>query len=228
MADEYTPILADEGLTQSYHQGTSQAVLDTAGTDYSQADPAAKLGANTKTTPPSTTEKLIYSVKWLIAASEHQPLRIVRVSLWVILGGWLLFLHYALAGLLMCATVILFPFGYQALQLAVFAFNPVSLEITDYTPQEQRENFLHNPMSFFNIVANIVWLFLFGWNIFLNHMILSLVQALTIFGIPNAISHLKIGFASLWPFGKKISKKEPTPYPAPLAGFTPSFARETV
>ncbi|KAJ1565804.1 hypothetical protein HK096_009762, partial [Nowakowskiella sp. JEL0078] len=78
--------------------------------------------------------------------------------------------------------------------------------------------YLLNPKHPFNIVANIILnlLLLFGWHIAIAHVALAIVQATTIFGIGNALTNISLVPFALWPFGRAIRKKDPTPFPNPV------------
>jgi uncharacterized membrane protein YccF (DUF307 family) len=54
------------------------------------------------------------------------------------------------------------------------------------------------------VIFNIIWLVLFGWEIFVAHIILGLVLCVTIIGIPFGVQAFKISTLALWPFGRVI------------------------
>ena len=68
---------------------------------------------------PSLRDKSAYTVQYLTAASQRKPWKTVAQATWIVLGGWLLFLAYAAAGLLLILSIIFIPFGVQALRFAV-------------------------------------------------------------------------------------------------------------
>jgi uncharacterized membrane protein YccF (DUF307 family) len=49
-----------------------------------------------------------------------------------------------------------------------------------------------------------VWLILAGWWLALGHLILAVLFAITIIGIPFAWANLKLAGLALWPIGKII------------------------
>ncbi len=51
--------------------------------------------------------------------------------LWLVLAGVWLAIAYALAGLVLCITIIGIPFGVQAFKLSVLALWPFGREIVD-------------------------------------------------------------------------------------------------
>jgi len=54
------------------------------------------------------------------------------------------------------------------------------------------------------IVLNVVWLILFGWEIALAHLVSAGVLAITIIGIPFALQHLKLVPIALFPLGRSL------------------------
>jgi len=113
--------------------------------------------------------------------------------LWFLLGGIWLALGYAIGGLAMCITIIGIPFGIQSFKLAGLALWPFGYTTTMGTSGGCLE-----------VIFNLIWLVLFGWAIFVAHIILGLVLCITIIGIPFGIQAFKISTLALWPFGRVI------------------------
>ncbi|CAB4607723.1 unannotated protein [freshwater metagenome] len=113
--------------------------------------------------------------------------------LWFVLGGIWLALGYAIGGLVMCITIIGIPFGIQSFKLAGLALWPFG-----YTTTMGRSG------GCLEVIFNIIWLVLFGWAIFVAHIILGLVLCVTIIGIPFGVQAFKISTLALWPFGRVI------------------------
>jgi uncharacterized membrane protein YccF (DUF307 family) len=59
-----------------------------------------------------------------------------------------------------------------------------------------------------SLIGNILWLIFGGFVAGLGYIIGGLGICLTIIGIPFGIQSIKIGFASMTPFGKKIVETE--------------------
>ncbi len=113
--------------------------------------------------------------------------------LWFVLAGVWLALGYALAGLVLCITIIGIPFGIQAFKLAGFALWPFGREVVRRPEGGCLE-----------VGFNIVWLVLFGWEIFLVHLVTGAVLCITIIGIPFGIQAFKLSVLALWPFGREV------------------------
>lgn len=60
--------------------------------------------------------------------------------------------------------------------------------------------------SSLGLIANIIWVLVFGWELAVANLISALIFALTIIGIPFAKQSLKLAYLSLMPFGKDIRK----------------------
>lgn len=59
-----------------------------------------------------------------------------------------------------------------------------------------------------SILGNIIWLVFGGLIAGLGYMIGGLLMCLTIIGIPFGLQSIKLGFASLAPFGKEVVERE--------------------
>jgi uncharacterized membrane protein YccF (DUF307 family) len=113
--------------------------------------------------------------------------------LWFLLAGIWLALGYAIGGLVMCITIIGIPFGIQSFKLAGLALWPFG-----------RTTQMGSSGGVLEIVFNIIWLVLFGWGIFLAHLIAGALLCITIIGIPFGIQAFKLSTLALWPFGRVI------------------------
>jgi uncharacterized membrane protein YccF (DUF307 family) len=117
--------------------------------------------------------------------------------IWLIFGGFLVFLEYMIAGFLLCVTIIGIPFGIQAFKLAILALWPFGKTI-GLTPG--------NP-GCLSTIMNILWLLIGGIWIALTHLIFGLLLGITIIGIPWAKQHFKLLSLALTPFGREIRDK---------------------
>ncbi len=116
--------------------------------------------------------------------------------LWIIFGGGIiLFLQYIIGGAVLCLTIIGIPFGLQCFKLAIFAIAPFGSQAVDGEPTS----------GCLNTLFNVIWLLIGGLGIALTHVVLALVFAITIIGIPFAIQHIKMAGLALTPFGKRIA-----------------------
>lgn len=123
-------------------------------------------------------------------------MRTILNLLWLILGGFLIFLEYVLGGLLLCLTIVGIPWGLQCFKLAGIGLWPFGREVRE-VPTGAMGGLLR-------LVLNLLWLVVAGFWIFLTHLGLALSLAITVIGIPFAIQHLKFSLVALAPFGKEV------------------------
>ena len=122
-------------------------------------------------------------------------MKILGNIIWLIFGGIITSIEYAVASLLLMVTIIGIPFGLQTLKLALLALWPFGSKVTD------NGNF----GGCLNIIMNILWLLLGGFCICVTHLLFGLLLCITIIGIPFGRQHFKMAALSLTPFGKTIT-----------------------
>lgn len=114
---------------------------------------------------------------------------------WLVFGGFFAGLEYILSGLLLCLTIIGIPFGLRSIKLGVAAFAPFGKDVVDAEHQ--------GPLK---LIFDIVWIFLFGWEIAVTHLVFAALLAVTIVGIPFARQHLKLIPLALFPFNMDLRR----------------------
>lgn len=117
--------------------------------------------------------------------------------LWIIFGGFILFLMYLFGSLVLMITIIGIPFGIQTLKLAVLSLVPFGKEVKQ---GERAGGCLY-------LIMNVIWLLFAGIEIAIVHAVLALLFAITIIGIPFAAQHIKLAYLALVPFGLDIVDK---------------------
>lgn len=117
--------------------------------------------------------------------------------IWLIFGGFLVFIEYMVAGFLLCLTIIGIPFGIQAFKLASLALWPfgTTIGMKSYAP------------GCLSTIMNLIWLLIGGIWIALTHLIFGILLGITIIGIPWAKQHFKLVSLALTPFGREIRDK---------------------
>ena len=113
---------------------------------------------------------------------------------WLVLGGFIVVLAYLLGGLLLCITIIGIPFGIQCFKLAGLALSPFGREVREKEP----------PSGAVAVIMNIIWIILPGLELAVFHLVMALVFAITIIGLPIAAQHLKMTRLALIPFGFEV------------------------
>jgi uncharacterized membrane protein YccF (DUF307 family) len=119
-------------------------------------------------------------------------MRLLLNVLWFVFGGWISGSLWILAGLIFAITIIGLPFAPAAFRIAGFSYAPFGKAVD---PDTSRIG---------SLLLNIVWLIVAGWWLALHHVILAVVLAVTIIGIPFALQHLKLAILSLTPVGARV------------------------
>ncbi len=114
--------------------------------------------------------------------------------IWLIFGGFFVFVGYIAGGIALCVTIIGIPWGFQCFKLAIFALFPFGSE----TRSDGCEG------SSLNLVMNIIWLIFGGIFVALNHLVWGLFLSVTIIGLPFGIQHFKMMRLAFTPFGREI------------------------
>ena len=114
--------------------------------------------------------------------------------LWLIFGGFIAGLGYILGGLALFFTIIGIPFGIQSIKLGVSNFAPFGKEVVES----------EDAWKGLNLIFNLIWIVLFGWEIALIHLTSAALLFITIIGIPFAKQHWKLLPLALMPFGREL------------------------
>lgn len=114
---------------------------------------------------------------------------------WLVFGGLLSGLAYIVGGLALCLTIIGIPFGWQTMKIGIATMAPFGKDLVAAPDAD-------GPL---NVVLNILWLVLFGWEIALGHLVWALILGITIIGIPFALQHIKLIPLALFPFGRQLA-----------------------
>lgn len=117
--------------------------------------------------------------------------------LWIILGGFIIFLMYLFGSLVLMITIVGIPFGLQTLKLAILSLMPFGKDVRQ---GERAGGCLY-------LIMNVIWLLFAGIEIAIMHAVLALFFAITIIGIPFAAQHIKLAYMALVPFGNDIIEK---------------------
>lgn len=114
--------------------------------------------------------------------------------LWFVLGGFLIVLGYALGGVVLCLTIVGIPFGLQSFKIASAVAAPFGTRVVE------REG----ASGCTAVVLNVIWIILPGVELAVAHLVLAVLLAITIIGIPAARQHIKLVPLALMPFGRGI------------------------
>lgn len=116
--------------------------------------------------------------------------------IWIILGGFFVFLGYLCGGIALCLTLIGIPWGFQCFKMAIFSLFPFGSE-TRAVPSHETNGVL-------NLFANIIWLIFGGIFVVFSHLFWGIVLCISIIGIPFGIQHFKMMRLGFTPFGREI------------------------
>lgn len=130
---------------------------------------------------------------------------------WVLTCGWAMGLGWLIAGIIMAITIVGIPWARAAFNIASYAFLPFGRIAVPRDEVLGREDIGTGPLG---VIGNIIWFLLAGWWLALSHLVIALLFAITIIGIPFAWANLKLAGISLWPIGMMI-----VPADAPTPGY---------
>lgn len=116
--------------------------------------------------------------------------------IWFVFGGFIEAVLWVFFGIIWSITIIGIPVGKQCFKMAKMQIAPFGKEVVE------------KKRSSLGMIANIIWIIFFGWELALVNLISALIFAVTIIGIPFAKQSLKLAYLSLMPFGKDIVKSE--------------------
>ncbi len=120
-------------------------------------------------------------------------MRFLLNVLWLIFGGLLLALGYAVAGVICFILIVTIPFGIASFRMANYALWPFG-----------RTMVRRPDAGVASMVGNVIWLIVAGWWLALGHLLTAVAQFITIIGIPLAIANVKLIPVSLMPLGHQI------------------------
>lgn len=110
---------------------------------------------------------------------------------WLLCGGLISCLSWAIAGLLWCVTIVGIPIGVQCFKFARLALSPFGKDVS----------YEGGAVSF---LVNVIWFFVSGIELAMIHFILGVILCVTIVGIPFGMQFFKFAKLSLAPFGAQV------------------------
>ena len=134
--------------------------------------------------------------------------------IWFLLGGWLLFLLYALA------AILFFPMFLPLWRLALYSAWPFGRDVISqnkliaYREQSGKAVETSSTVSAVRNVSgilNVIWMLTFGWFLALLHLFASIFNLACFFlivTIPNISGHWKLIPVAFMPFNRVIMPAE--------------------
>jgi uncharacterized membrane protein YccF (DUF307 family) len=120
---------------------------------------------------------------------------------WIVCGGLQMALAWLIAAVIMVITIVGIPWAKAAFNIAFYTLLPFGQKAVSRAEYYGQEDI---GTGLLGVAGNIIWLVLAGWWLALGHLIVALLLAITIIGIPFAWAHLKLAGIALWPIGKMI------------------------
>jgi uncharacterized membrane protein YccF (DUF307 family) len=126
-----------------------------------------------------------------------RALNVILNVVWLVFGGLILALGYALAGLVCFVLIITIPFGIAAFRMANYTLWPFGRTLRAKPDAGVASG-----------IGNVLWTILFGWWLALGHIVLGVSQCVTLVGIPLGLANFKLVPVSLVPLGREIVSTE--------------------
>ena len=136
-------------------------------------------------------------------AARHQTVKGVRAILrrvrlllnliWLIFGGLVMALGYAIVAIVMFILIITIPFGIASARMSLFCLWPFGRTLVKRPDAGAG-----------SLVGNVIWFVLAGWWLAIGHAITGVLMCVTIIGIPLGLANFKLIPVSLTPFGRDI------------------------
>lgn len=120
-------------------------------------------------------------------------MRLILNVIWLLFGGFWLFLGYVLAGVLLCIPIITIPWAIASFRIAGYALWPFGRTVVS-----------KQSAGAWSFLGNVIWFILAGWWLALAHIVSGIALFITIIGIPLALADFKMVPVSLMPLGKEI------------------------
>ncbi len=118
-------------------------------------------------------------------------MRTVGNIIWIICGGLIMAICWAIVGIVFYITIIGIPFGRQCFKFAGLTLAPFGKDIA-YGGGAP------------SLIANIIWLVFAGLWAAIAYAVAGAVFCITIIGIPFGIQLFKMAALSLLPFGAEV------------------------
>ena len=136
-------------------------------------------------------------------------MRVLLNLIWLIFGGLILALGYAVAALVMFILIITIPFGIASARIALFCLWPFGRAIVKRPDAGAG-----------SLVGNVIWFILAGWWLAIGHIVTGVLMCITIIGIPLGLANFKLIPVSVAPLGRDvvpIDQARGAGYVAPVA-----------
>jgi uncharacterized membrane protein YccF (DUF307 family) len=136
------------------------------------------------------------------------PTALLLNLLWLLFGGAAMAIAWGVAAVVMALTIVGIPWTRAAFNIAVYTLLPFGYKAVNRDDYYGRGDIGTGALG---VVGNVIWVILAGWWLAFGHLVVAVVLAVTIIGIPFAWAHLKLAGIALWPIGKAIVPADDAP-----------------
>ncbi|SHH97904.1 YccF domain-containing protein [Ferrimonas marina] len=127
--------------------------------------------------------------------------RFIGNVLWLICGGFIMALAWALVGVVMVLTIIGIPFARSCFVIAQLSLWPFGKDIASRRVVNRQEDI---GTGAFGTLGNVIWFLFAGLWLALGHLFHAVALIITIIGIPFAIQHVKLAMLTVAPIGQTV------------------------
>lgn len=133
------------------------------------------------------------------------PMRFAGNVIWFVLGGAFTALIWLIGAGIFALSIIGLPLTRAALEMAQLSAWPFGKEVVHVRELDAKGvTAITATTGTVGLVFNIIWLFSFGWVLFLVYLIAGVLNCITIIGIPLGLQAFKLAGISLWPVGRRV------------------------
>jgi len=120
-------------------------------------------------------------------------MKVLLNLIWLIFGGLVMALGYAVVALVMFLLIVTIPFGIASARMALFCLWPFGRTLVRRADAGAGST-----------IGNVIWFLLAGWWLAIGHLVSGVLMCLTVIGIPLGMANFKLIPVSLTPFGRDI------------------------
>lgn len=125
------------------------------------------------------------------AQLKEGTMKFIGNLIWFLVAGLIMWISWALAGILWCITIIGIPWGVQCFKFAKLCLFPFGKEV-------------RYGGGAGSMILNLLWIVISGVPLAIEAAIVGVVFCITIIGIPFGKQCFKIAKLALMPFGTEI------------------------
>ncbi len=125
-------------------------------------------------------------------------LRFIGNVIWLLWGGIVMALGWALVGIVMVLTIVGIPFARSCFVIAQLSLWPFGREVANRRIVNREEDIGTGALG---TIGNVIWFIFAGFWLALGHLFFAITLICTIIGIPFALQHVKLAMLTVAPIG---------------------------